>query len=106
MSNNITDKEIDAIKFYLGDKTIVEQLVYRGGGKAYNTINALLNLGTRNEEDKAKENKTVEIYDVEHLKSYIDLIIDVFSASLSIALLRSYWNCSSFFRWLFSTCRS
>lgn len=82
MGNIITSEEINAIKFYLGDKNIVEQLIYRGGGKAYNTINALLNLGIRNEEDKAKENKVVEIYDVEHLKSYIGLIIDVFSASI------------------------
>ena len=82
MGNRITYGEIDAIKFYLGDKQIVEDEVYRGGPKAYNTINALLNLGTRNEEDKAKEKKVVEIYDVDHLKSYINLIIDVFSASI------------------------
>ncbi len=82
MNNNITNEEINAIMFYLGDKKIVEQLIYRGGPKAYNTINALLNLGTRNEEDRAKENKIVEIYDAEHLKSYIFLIINIFKASL------------------------
>lgn len=82
MNNTITIKELNAIKFYLGDKKTVEELIYRGGLKAYNTINALLNLGTRNEEDKAKEKKVIEIYDVEHLKSYIDLIINIFEAAI------------------------
>ena len=60
MGIHFTKEEINAIKFYLGDKEIVNKNVYRGGGKAYQTINALLNYGVRNEMDKALEGKVVE----------------------------------------------
>ena len=43
----ITTEELNAIKFYLGDSKTVEDKIYLGGEKAYVTINALLNLGTR-----------------------------------------------------------
>jgi len=82
MEVHFTKEEIDAIKFYLGDKKIVQDNVYRGGGKAYQTINALLNYGVRNEMDKALEGKVVEIYDVQHLKSYLELIKLVFGAAV------------------------
>ena len=78
MEIHFTKEEIDAIKFYLGDEEIVHKNVYRGGGEAYQTINALLNYGVRNEMDKALEGKVVEIYDVQHLKSYLELIKLVF----------------------------
>ena len=82
MGIHFTKEEINAIKFYLGDKEIVNKNVYRGGGKAYQTINALLNYGVRNEMDKALEGKVVEIYDVQHLKSYLELIKLVFGAAV------------------------
>ncbi len=78
----ITTEELNAIKFYLGDSKTVEDKIYLGGEKAYVTINALLNLGTRNEKDKAKEGKIVELYNVGHLKSYLSLINLIFSASV------------------------
>ena len=82
MSLVITNEELDAIRFYIGDIELAKKNVYRGGDKAYQTINALLNYGYRNEIDKAKEGKIVELYDSDHLKSYLKLIILVFSASL------------------------
>lgn len=82
MDLNVSTEEIDAIKFYLGDFNFVQDSVYRGGCNAYQTINALLNYGFRNEVDKAKEGKIVELYDVEHFKSYLKLIKLIFEASL------------------------
>jgi len=76
----MTEKELNAILFYMGDQEIVDKGIYRGGNKAYNTINALLHKGIQNEIDLFKENRNVEIYDSEHLKSYIDLILDIYYA--------------------------
>jgi hypothetical protein len=76
----ITSKEIEGIKFYLGDNEVANNGTYRGGNKAYVTINALLNPGTKNEQAKIKEGKKVQIFDTQHLISYITLILDMYSA--------------------------
>ncbi len=76
----MTEQELNAILFYMGDQEIVDKKIYRGGNKAYNTINALLHKGIQNEIDLFKENRIVEIYDSEHLKSYIELILDIYQA--------------------------
>ena len=76
----MTEKELNAILFYMGDQETVDKQIYRGGNKAYNTINALLHKGIQNEIDLFKENRNIEIYDSEHLKSYIELILDIYYA--------------------------
>ena len=78
----MTDKELNAILFYMGDQEIVDKQIYRGGNKAYNTINALLHKGIQNEIDLFKENRNVEIYDSEHLKSIIEIILDIYNAMM------------------------
>ena len=47
----MTEKELNAILFYMGDLETVDKQIYRGGNKAYNTINALLHKGIQNEID-------------------------------------------------------
>lgn len=76
----ILPEELDAIRFYMGDPATVAAGTYRGGPKAYNTINALLYTGIRNELDKIREGKRIEILDPEHLDSYISLILHICSA--------------------------
>ena len=71
----LTRHELNCIRFYMGDEKIVNSGYFKGGPKAYNTINALLHDGIWDEVDKLKEGKVIELYDVEHLKSYLDLII-------------------------------
>lgn len=78
--NNLTIYELDCIRFYMGDPKIVNRGDFRGGPKAYNTINALLHDGIQNEMDKINEGKKIDIYDVEHLKSYISLIATIYLA--------------------------
>ena len=78
--NMINEKEINAIRFYMGDQEIVDKQIYRGGNKAYNTINALLHDSFNNEIDLFKENRNIEIYDSKHLDSYIHLMLDIYSA--------------------------
>ena len=76
----MTEKELNAILFYMGDQETVDKKIYRGGNKAYNTINALLHKSIQNEIDLFKENRNIEIYDSSHLKSYIELILDIYNA--------------------------
>ena len=61
--NNLTTYELDCIRFYMGDPEIVNRGDFRGGPKAYNTINAFLHDGIQNEIDKVSEGKMIEIYD-------------------------------------------
>lgn len=70
----LTKEEDEAVRFYMGDPEIVQSGCYRGGPEAYNTINALLHPGCGNEMDKAAEGRTIELFDAEHLKSYLRLI--------------------------------
>lgn len=69
-----TTEMLDCIRFYMGDPQIVARGDFRGGPKAYNTINALLHLGVQNELDKLREGRVLEIYDRAHLISYLRLI--------------------------------
>ena len=78
--NNLTTYELDCIRFYMGDPEIVNRGDFRGGPKAYNTINALLHDGIQNEMDKINEGKKIEIYDAKHLKSYMSLIATIYLA--------------------------
>lgn len=79
-SEIISEKELLAIRFYMGDMDIVNSGRFQGGPKAYNTINALLHPGTGNEKDKAWEGRVIEIENSDHLKSYIELILDIYTA--------------------------
>ena len=85
----LTLHELNCIRFYMGDEKIVNSGYFKGGPKAYNTINALLHDGIWDEIDKLKEGKTIEIYDAEHLKSYLDLIINIGIA------MHKYLNCDN-----------
>ena len=78
--NILTEYELDCIRFYMGDPEIVERGDFRGGPKAYNTINALLHDGIQNEIDKITEGKVIEIYDAQHVKSYLSLIVAIYLA--------------------------
>ncbi len=74
MTHMIDDSMLDCIRFYMGDPEIVRRGDFRGGPKAHNTINALLNHGIRNELDKLREGRTIEIYDRAHLVQYLNVI--------------------------------
>ncbi|MBQ9084012.1 MAG: hypothetical protein IJY28_11060 [Clostridia bacterium] len=63
-----------AIRFYMGDPAVVRDGKFRGGATAYNTINALLHRGIRNEQDKLREGRVLEIYDRAHLLQYLQII--------------------------------
>lgn len=76
----ISEQELNAIRFYMGDPQIVAEEVFCGGPKAYVTINALLHHGIQNEVSKIREGKKLEIYDVEHLRSYMYLMKDIYTA--------------------------
>ncbi len=77
MKQDITKEQLTAIRFYMGDPKIVKNGPYRGGSKAYNTINALLHEGTQDEEEKIRDGKPIELFDADHLKSYLELILDI-----------------------------
>ena len=70
----LTDFELDCIRFYMGDPEIVARGDYLGGPKAYNTINALLHEGIVNELDKIADGKPIEVLNQKHLKQMIILI--------------------------------
>lgn len=76
----LTENELLAVRFYLGDPETAANGPFRGGPKAYNTINALLHPGSSNEKDKAREGRTIRIEDAAQLESYLTLILDVFRA--------------------------
>ncbi len=76
----ITQKEMDYIRFYMGDPEVVKRGDLKGGPKAYNTINALLHSGIQNEIDKVREGRVLEIEDSNHIKSYIELCISIYCA--------------------------
>lgn len=78
--NQITEQELKAIRFYMGDEEIVNQKIYLGGNQAYNTINALLHQGIQNEIDLIKEGRKLEIINQEHLLSILSLICDIYTA--------------------------
>lgn len=80
LKNELSAYELDCIRFYMGDPEIVNRGDFRGGPKAYNTINALLHDGIQNEIDKMSEGKRIEIFDAEHLKSYMSLIAAIYVA--------------------------
>ena len=77
MKKEITKRQLDAIRFYMGDPEIVESGIYQGGPKAYNTINALLHYGMDDEKEKIRDGKPIELIDDKHLKQYIELIRDI-----------------------------
>lgn len=74
MISVIDSSVLDCIRFYMGDSEIVCRGDFRGGGKAHNTINALLNHGIQNELDKLREGRVLEIYDRAHLLQYLQVI--------------------------------
>ncbi len=74
MHTTISNEMRDAIRFYMGDLSVVTSGKFRGGSKAYNTINALLHQGIRNELDKLREGRVLEIYDRAHLIQYLQVI--------------------------------
>ena len=77
---SLKNKELDCIRFYMGDPNVQDK--FRGGLKAYNTINALLHKGIQNELDLISENRVIEIYDQNHLKQYLDLIISIYQSMI------------------------
>lgn len=80
--------ELDCIRFYMGDQDVQNQ--FRGGTRAYNTINALLHLGIQNELDLVKENRVVHLMDINHLKEYIQIILSIYKSM--VAYLKEYEN--------------
>jgi|GEM_PF-1771869 len=76
----ITEEESLAVRFYMGDPQAVSSGPWRGGGDAYNTINALLHPGFANELDKAREGRAFGLEDPRQLKDYLRLIMLIFSA--------------------------
>ena len=74
----ITKQQLDSIRFYMGDEEITNQML--GGPKAYNTINALLSSGFFDEVNKVKENRVLEIVNTQHLKQYLQNIVDILLA--------------------------
>ncbi len=74
MTSMIDDFMLDCIRFYMGDPEITYRSNFRGGPDAHNTINALLNHGIRNELDKLREGRVIEIYDRAHLVQYLNVI--------------------------------
>lgn len=85
---SLKNKELDCVRFYMGDPDV--QDIFRGGLKAYNTINALLHKGIQNELDLISENRVIEIYDKDHLKQYLDIIISIYQSM--IQYLNEYEN--------------
>lgn len=77
MKKEITKRQLDAIRFYMGDSEMVESGIYQGGPKAYNTINALLHYGMEDEKEKIRDGKPIELIDDKHLKQYIEMIGDI-----------------------------
>ena len=71
----LTDFELDCIRFYMGDPEIVARGDFLGGPKAYNTINALLHEGIVNELDKIADGKPIEVLNQKHLKQIMNQII-------------------------------
>lgn len=80
--STMTKYESDCIRFYMGDPEVVESGMFRGGPKAYNTINALLHKGIADEEEKIAEGKVIELQDADHLKQYLSLICSIYAAML------------------------
>ena len=80
MDTGISEREQMAVRFYMGDPAAVQSGICRGGGQAYNTINALLHPGSANEEDKIREGRQIVLEDANHLKEYLDIILNVYSA--------------------------
>ena len=80
MDIGISEREQLAVRFYMGDPAAVQSGICRGGGQAYNTINALLHPGSANEEDKVREGRKLILEDADHLKEYLAVILDVYSA--------------------------
>ena len=78
----ITECELDCIKFYMGDPELVDSGLFRGGPKAYNTINALLHKDFADEMEKIAEGKVIELLDAAHLKQYLSLIHSIYRAML------------------------
>lgn len=75
-----TKEELLAIRFYMGDPEVAASGLFKGGPKAYNTINALMHPGSANEKDKAREGRVIMLEDTEHLKSYLRVIMDIYCA--------------------------
>ncbi len=90
----ISEREWMSVRFYMGDPEVVSGGMFRGGPKAYNTINALLHPGTENEKDKAREGRVIRLEDPEHLDSYLRLIGDVFRAMEKYRLQKLRENAS------------
>jgi hypothetical protein len=80
LSEPISEEELLAIRFYMGDREVVDSGIFQGGAQAYNTINALLHPGADNEKDKAREGRVIELENSGHLKSYLQLIVDIYIA--------------------------
>lgn len=80
MDYGISQREELAVRFYMGDPAAVQSGICRGSGQAYNTINALLHPGSANEEDKIREGRQIILQDADHLKEYLDIILNVYSA--------------------------
>ncbi len=78
--SKITQEELDSIRFYMGDPEIVNRMDFKGGPKAYNTINAFLHSGIQNEIDKVREGRILEIENGEHVREYIQLCVNIHSA--------------------------
>lgn len=76
----LKNKDLNCIRFYMGDPDVQNE--FRGGLKAYNTINVLLHKGIQNELDLISENRVIEIYDKDHLKQYLDLIIRIYKSMI------------------------
>lgn len=70
----LTKKELDCIRFYMGDPDVANRGDFLGGVKAYNTINALLHEDIVNEQDKIADGKPIEVLNQNHVKQMIDLI--------------------------------
>lgn len=75
-----TGQELLAIRFYMGDAAVAGSGLFKGGPQAYNTINALMHPGASNEKDKAGEGRVIMLEDASHLKSYLELILDIYRA--------------------------
>ena len=75
---SLKNNALDCIRFYMGDPSVLDK--FRGGCKAYNTINVLLHSGIQNELDLLNEGRIVEIYDLDHLKQYMDVIVSIYQS--------------------------
>lgn len=80
LSGILNEEELMAIRFYMGDPEVAENGPYEGGTEAYNTINALMHPGSANERDKVREGRVIMLTGVDHLKSYLDIILNIYSA--------------------------